>query len=76
MEQAREECNGYGKIKAGAYGELSLLVIVVERERSGDWTSTHEGETNRERLNTENVGTVRVWDWPECNEFTGWNGQI
>jgi hypothetical protein len=32
MEQAREECNGYGKIKAGAYGELSLLVIDSRRK--------------------------------------------
>jgi hypothetical protein len=24
---------------------------------------------NTERLNTENVGAVRLGDWPECNQF-------
>ena len=34
-------CDGHGKIKAAAAaGELSLLVIVFERDWSGDWTST------------------------------------
>jgi hypothetical protein len=34
-----KEC---AKIKGGANGEVSLLVMVVEREKSCDWTSTHE----------------------------------